>query len=175
MENRIGESIQRSVAGFRLPRYQEIPNVGLYLEQTAKYIADCLAPLQGISVTGSMISNYVKRGLVKSPVKKQYDRESIAYLIYIAVTKTALSMDDIRLMMDIQKKTYDSRVAYDYFCCEFESVLRAVCAKESIPESSGVDSTEEKFMLRNTVIAVAHKVYLDKLFAALKKNEEMQR
>ena len=30
---------------FRLPRYNEIPNVGLYLEQTTKYISQYLEPL----------------------------------------------------------------------------------------------------------------------------------
>ena len=43
---------------FRMPRYDELPNVGLYLEQTVKYINECLSPLN-IPVTSSMISNYV--------------------------------------------------------------------------------------------------------------------
>ena len=30
--------VAEALKGFRLPRYNEIPNVGLYLEQTAKYI-----------------------------------------------------------------------------------------------------------------------------------------
>jgi len=167
VEQRIGELISGSVCSFCLPRYREIPNVGLYLEQVTKYIGDCLLPLEGISITGSMISNYVKRGLVLNPVKKQYDRDQIAYLIFIAVAKTVLSMDDIRLMVNIQRETYDNQVAYDYFCCEFECVLQAVFSRKNVPDTIGVENTDEKIMLRNTIIAVAHKVYLDRLFAML--------
>lgn len=63
---------------FHLPLYREIPNVGLYLEQTVKYINECLKPLGCIKVTPSMISNYVKKGYVTSPLKKQYDATQIA-------------------------------------------------------------------------------------------------
>ena len=63
------EDIIKSIQDFKLPKYEEIPNVGLYLEQTAKYISEYLAPLQDGAITGSMISNYVKKGLVSNPVK----------------------------------------------------------------------------------------------------------
>ena len=33
MKQEIKQQIGQSVQGFRLPRYQEIPDVGLYLEQ----------------------------------------------------------------------------------------------------------------------------------------------
>lgn len=64
----------------RLSRYQEIPTVGLYLEQTTKYISQYLDPLEENCITSSMIANYVKKGLIANPVKKQYGREQIAYL-----------------------------------------------------------------------------------------------
>ena len=54
------QKVTESLQDFRLPRYQEIPDVGLYLEQTTKYIAGHLAPLQEGRITSSMISNYVK-------------------------------------------------------------------------------------------------------------------
>lgn len=172
MERQIKEKIGAEVGDFHLPRYCEIPDVGLYLEQTTKYISDSLAPLTDAAVTGSMISNYVKRGLVANPVKKQYSREQIAYLIYIAVVKNVLSMDDIRLMVSIQKRTYAPQVAYDYFCVELENVLDYIFGRKDSLDAVGAESTEEKVMLRSTIITVAHKIYLDKLFAALQKETE---
>ena len=123
MNQKVKDALAETAKDFRLPRYEEIPDVGLYLEQVTKYVGDCLAPLTQTAVTGSMISNYVKRGLIANPVKKQYDRDQIAYLIFISVTKIVLSMDDIRLMVSVQKQTYSPRVAYNYFCREFENVL----------------------------------------------------
>ncbi len=160
--------IGASVKEFRLPRYQEIPDVGLYLEQVAAYISEYLKPLGDITLTGSMISNYVKKGLVTNPVKKQYDREQIAYLFFIAVVKMALSMEDIGLMVEVQKRTYGPQVAYDYFCSEFENIIQYIFGLKESPDVIGVDDTEEKAMLRNTIITVAHKVYLDKYFEKIR-------
>lgn len=60
MQNRITADI----AAFRLPRYAQIPEVGLYLEQVVRYINARLAPLGEPELTGSMVSNYVKQKLV---------------------------------------------------------------------------------------------------------------
>ena len=60
MNQEIKQRIAESFRDFHLPRYQEIPDVGLYLEQAAKYIGNCLSPLGDTALTRSMISNYVK-------------------------------------------------------------------------------------------------------------------
>ena len=80
---------------FHIPRYQEIPDIGLYLEQTTKYINGFLLPLGCLEITSSMISNYVKKGYIKSPVKKQYNAEQIASLFFITLVKKVLSMENI--------------------------------------------------------------------------------
>ena len=165
-------NVAASIAGFRLPAYQDIPDVGLYLEQTAKYISDFLAPLQYPPVTGSMISNYVKKGLIKSPVRKQYDREQIAYLIFIAVAKSVMTIDDLHLMIHIQQQTYPSQIAYDYFRDELRLMLEHVFGGTGEIDSLGENATDQKIMLRNLIIAVAHKVYLDKLFVILRASQD---
>ncbi len=171
MDQRIKESIGEPIRHFRLPRYEEIPSVGLYLEQVTKYISDYLAPLNGVEITSSMISNYVKKGLVANPVKKQYSREQIAYLMFVAIIKTVVSMDDIKLMVSIQKETYSTQRAYDYFCLELRNVLEYVFDRKSELDMVGVEETGEKVMLRNVIITVAHKVYLNALMAALRQEQ----
>ena len=123
MSQEVKQRVQDSIRDFRMPRYNEIPDVGLFLEQTTKFISEALKPLENIQLTSSMISNYVKRGLVAKPVRKQYDREQIAYLIFIAVTKNILSLEDIQLLINLQKKTYTPAVAYQYFCMEVKNIL----------------------------------------------------
>ncbi len=175
MDPNARERITASINAFRLPAYQEIPDVGLYLEQTAKYISDCLAPVQDTPVTGSMISNYVKKGLIAKPVRKQYNREQIAQLTFIAVAKMVLSMDDVHLMLTVQKQTYPSQIAYDYFRSELNDVLNCVFSRTSELHALDAHASDQKVMLRNTIIALAHKIYLDKLFAVIRQdtaNEE---
>ena len=171
MEQSAKRAIAVSIQDFKLPSYKDIPEVGLYLEQVTRYISDHLEPLENIAITNSMISNYVKKGLIANPVKKQYDQEQIAYLFFIAIAKAVLSLEDIKLLISLQKKTYSSEVAYEYFCREFENVLFFVFGLKETLEEVGRDRTDEKTMLRNTIITVAYKIYLDKYFAALHEKD----
>lgn len=171
MKQQTKDEIKASIQDFRLPRYMEIPDTGLYLEQTAHYVSEYLAPLEDITITSSMLSNYVKKKLIANPVKKQYNREQIAHLIFIAVAKTVLSIDDLRLLLDLQRRTYSSQRAYDYFCTEFENIIFYVFGLKDQVDEVGVDSTDEKMILRNTIISVAHKVYMDKFIDRLRKEE----
>lgn len=166
MEQKVKDAAAESIKTFKLPAYDTIPDVGLYLEQVTRYIADYLAPLN-IPVTGSMISNYVKKGLVDNPVKKQYSRDQIAYLIFISVAKTVLSLEDLILFIGVQKNTYPTRRAYEYFCKELENVLQYVFELKETLDTVGEDNTDEKMLLRNTIITAAHKIYLDKCFGVL--------
>ncbi len=154
-----------------MPRYSEIPCMGLYLEQTTKYICEHLAPLQENAITGSMISNYVKKGLVSNPVKKQYSREQIAYLLFIALAKSVVSLDNLTAFIRLQQRTYPTERAYEYLCDELENTLQYVFGLKEELASVGLDSTDEKFMLRSTIITVAHKIYLEKCFAVMAEEE----
>lgn len=165
------QQIYDSVRNFRLPRYQEIPNVGFYLEQTAKYICEVLAPIQENAITGSMISNYVKKGLVSNPVKKQYSREQIAYLFFIAVAKSILSLDALTGFIQLQKQTYDLSKAYDYFADEFENILQFTFELKDTIESVGEDTSDEKRLLYSCIAAVVQKVYLEKCLRAIASEE----
>ena len=162
--------VEQTLCQFRMPRYHEIPDVGLYLEQVVKYINDALSPMAQAEMTGSMISNYVKKGLIAKPVRKQYNREQIAQLMFIASAKTVLSIDDVHLMLTVQRQTYPSQIAYDYFRTELQTVLCSVFSRESELCALAANATDQKVMLRNTIIALAHKIYLDKLFAVIRQD-----
>jgi len=172
MKRRLSEDMIRGIEGFRLPRFNEIPDVGLFLEQTTKYVSGVLSPLGGLTVTSSMISNYVKKKLIESPVKKQYSREQIAHLIFIAMAKNVMSLEGIQIMLNMKGETYSTQVAYDYFCSEFENVLAIVFGLKDTYESVGEETSERKTILRNAIIALVHKVYLDRSLAILQNGEQ---
>ena len=108
---------------FNLPTYKEIPSVGLYLDQTSKYINEVLLDLPDAMITNSMISNYVKKHLIANPIKKQYGREQIACLIFIAVTKNTLSLDEVAAVFEMQKGVCEIQDAYVRFSEIFESFI----------------------------------------------------
>jgi len=168
MELQFSPEVLEAIRTYRLPRYQEIPDVGFYLHQTAKYINLYMQPFCDMDITESMISNYVKKHLVTNPAKKQYSRDQMAYLLFITVAKSVLSLEDIRLLLDIQKETYSTQTAYDYFCCEFENILQYVFDLKSTMEPVGEDSTNAKFLLQKIIVAAVHKIYLNRCFSSLK-------
>jgi len=165
------QQMAEAVEQFRLPSYQEIPNVGLFLEQVTKYISVYLEPLPSFSMTGSMISNYVKKKLVDNPVKKQYSREQIAYLFFIAVAKSVLSLDALTGFIKLQQQTYTLPKAYDYFCEEFENLLQFTFELKDTMESVGEDTTDEKRLLYTCIVAAVQKVYLEKCLEAIASEE----
>ena len=171
MKQETKQQISQSIADFRLPRYNEIPNVGLYLEQATKYVCEYLAPLGEYSLTPSMISNYVKKGLIANPVKKQYSREQIAYLFFIAVAKSVLSLDALTGFIKLQQQTYTLPKAYDYFAEQFESLLRFSFEMQDSVDLVGEDNTDEKRLLFTCIAAAVQKVYLEKCLEAIAKEE----
>ena len=163
--------VAESLKDFRLPRYNEIPNMGLYLEQATKYVGEYLAPLGDYTLTPSMISNYVKKGLIANPVKKQYGREQIAYLFFIAVAKSVLSLDALVGFIKVQQRSYTLPKAYDYFCNQLESLLKFTFEITDQLEIHGEDNTDEKRLLFTCMVAAVQKVYLEKCLEAIAEEE----
>ena len=171
MKLKTKQKIADSLRGFRLPRYQEIPDMGLYLEQTAKYISEFLGPLEEGCLTPSMISNYVKKGLIDNPVKKQYSRDQIAYLIFIAIVKSVMSLDGLINFIALQKRTYSLQKAYDYFCRQFENTLLFTAEAKDTLDIVGEDTTDEKRLLFSCIVAVTQKIYLERCLEAIAQEE----
>lgn len=134
---------------FTLPAYDQIPNVGLYLEQVTKYLNEYLEPLGCPPLTGSMIANYVKKGLVKNPVKKQYDREHIARLLVIAVSKTVLSLEEVQQLLEGHP---EGQEGYEAFCETLLGQLEEAFARPP------------RGLLPETMTAVAQKLWLERQF-----------
>lgn len=174
MELKTKQKIADSLRDFRLPRYQEIPDTGLYLEQTAKYICGFLSPLAEGWLTPSMISNYVKKDLVDNPVRKRYHREQIAYLIFIAIAKNVLSLDGLTNFIALQKRTYSLQIAYDYFCEQFENTLFFTAEVNDTVDIVGEDTTDEKKLLFSCIVAVTQKIYLERCLEAISQEEPVR-
>lgn len=146
--------------------------MGLYLEQVTKYINQCLEPLGCIQVTGSMIRNYVKMGLVQNPVKKQYYAEHIRHLIPIVILKSVVSMEDIGKMFSRQISVYSDEIAYDYFCTSLENRLSYQFGLKEEVDKLGKTDTDEKVMLESAVEAVSHIIYLNACLRWLDERDE---
>ena len=155
------------IKSFQLPAYSEIPDVGLYLKQVVKYINDIAGVTFGFTVTDSMLSNYVKMHIVPSPVKKQYYRDHIVLLLFISMAKSVLTLENIDSLMKHLEMNYETKDAYSSFKQEFESTLRTVYGLEETPSESAALS-DDQILLKNIIIAMCYKFYLDDFFRTQK-------
>ena len=156
-----------NISEFHMPRYHELPDMGLYLDQVVRYVNNSLAALGCQEITASMVSNYVKKGYIQSPVKKQYYVEQIAYLFFIAIAKNVLSMENIGRLFEMQKRTHDPPTAYDYFCQELENMLQYIFGYKEVLEDVGNTASPEKKILRCAITAMSHIIYLGHCFEAM--------
>ncbi|MBR6697499.1 MAG: DUF1836 domain-containing protein [Lachnospiraceae bacterium] len=164
----IENTLKEDIVNFSLPRYSKLTGASLFLEQTVELINSWLKPLGVIELTSSMVSNYVKQRIIPSPIKKQYGQEQLAYLFFVAIAKTVAPLEDIKMMIDMQKQTYSVQEAYDYLCKELENVLQYIFGNKDCLEEVGETNSELKELLRNMIITIAHKIHFVKYLELVK-------
>ncbi|WP_080797070.1 DUF1836 domain-containing protein [Arabiibacter massiliensis] len=161
------------LAAFRLPRYDDIPGIDLYMDQLIGYLEQTLEPLYQPDekiITRSMVNNYVKQGVLASAAGKKYTRSHIAYLIVICTLKQTFSIAEIDRLIRMQIASFDTHVAYDYYCDAFEAALRALFSPEpSSPQGlmSGLnDGDFERDLVLASTAAVAYTLHIKASIAA---------
>ena len=161
--------IDEDIEKFHLPRWKEIPEIDLYIDQVvsllenylANYIANDNEKGEHI-ITKTMINNYVKHGVVKSPVNKKYSREHIAYLFVIFVLKQIYSMEEIKKLISLAIETSPIDQAYNRFCSELEKAIKMTFTGESYINNDRL--SQEQYILRNVVQSFANKLYVQKVY-----------
>ena len=116
-----------------LPRWAELPDLALYMDQVlalmARYLENCPGA-DGKGLTASMVNNYVKQGVVPPPVKKRYGREHLATLVMLCLLKPILPIASIRTLLDAELKEQSLETCYDAFCALYaQAGLAAAEAK----------------------------------------------
>ena len=102
---------------YRLPAWEEIPDIGLYMEQVVvvlKQYLDYLPPelKEEQFITAATINNYVRNKIMPMPVKKRYYRSHLAYLIMICSLKQGLSLSLIQKLIPNNLPEEELRAVY---------------------------------------------------------------
>lgn len=122
---------KKSVEEFRCPRWSELPNLALYMDQVMVVIENAIGLFwagEETLLTRSMINNYVKHKLIPAPQGKKYGKEHLADLIVLSIMKRVLSMSEISALLAYISKEKGGNIslAYDYFCDNLENFLASV-------------------------------------------------
>ena len=105
-------------SNFSYPKWEEIPNIDLYLDQVLLYVNQVCAPIspdKDKGLTASMVNNYVKHGYLTKPDKKKYQRKQIARLIAITTLKSVFSIQEIAQTLNSLQTQASSDQLYDAF------------------------------------------------------------
>lgn len=105
-------------SSFSYPKWEDIPNIDLYLDQVLLYVNQVCAPIspdKEKGLTASMVNNYVKHGYLTKPDKKKYQRKQIARLIAITTLKSVFSIQEIAQTLNSLQTQASSDQLYDAF------------------------------------------------------------
>lgn len=119
------DALTARTADFRLATWDELPDLGLYMDQVITYLDRQYRPLYGEDrriITAAMINNYVKSGLVSRPKAKKYDREQIAQLIMLCALKQILPLEALRGLIDSAERDGGVKAVY----ANFSGTLKAI-------------------------------------------------
>lgn len=162
---------------YRLPAWDDIPDIGLYMDQVVtllKQYLDYLPPelKESQFITASAINNYVRTKVMPEPVKKRYYRVHIAYLIIICTLKQSLSLAMIQKVIPMGISPEEVRGIYASFVHRhemtavfFAKVVREAAAPilkhDEVPEIAANDTAE--LIVSAAVISGFARLLADKL------------
>ena len=143
---------------YQLPEWENIPDIGLYMEQVIallKTYLDYLPPelKEEQFITAAAINNYVRKKIMPEPEKKKYYRTHIAYLIIICSLKQSLSIPTLQTMIPVNLSKEDLKSFYTaysrrhslaskYFVKQVRDAAAGILDYSPVSEMS-TDSTED--------------------------------
>ena len=128
------EFVFAEIARFSPVQWDQIPDLGLYMDQVITFITRVYEPLYGDTTKGylsaPMINNYVKNKLIPRPTGKKYSRLQIAMLIMIVSLKRVCTMEDIRAMISAKEEA-EVQELYALFCQRQAQSIHEMLEKQS--------------------------------------------
>jgi len=106
-----------------LPRWEDLPNLDLYMDQVLTLSEQVLGPLNVKPITAAMINNYVKLKLIPPPIHKRYTRKHVAFILAIAILKDVFEIAQIRDGILLETSVMELKEAYNRFVDEVEEAM----------------------------------------------------
>lgn len=157
---------EKVLARFRLPRWEELPQVPLYLNQVLflldEWLGDYLGAPDGSVMTRTMVNNYVKLKFIKPPVKRKYDRLAVASLVVIAVLKPVYSIEEISMLIGLALGNSPWSQAYDQFCQLTEDAVMHAFHRTTMEKESNPNDPRDLFW--NVCNSFACQMYVRKTY-----------
>ena len=151
------------VNNFHIPRWNELPNIDLYMDQVLNYIESSLKDYIKVEsdekfITKTMINNYVKQGIINPPINKKYNRLHIDELFAICILKQVYSISEVKSLIKLALEANSAENSYNRFCDYLTDSL--ISTFNGTEYSSNATLTPEQYLLKNAVQSFANKLYV---------------
>ncbi len=149
---------EKYLLNYRLPAWEEIHDIGLYMDQVVTLLRQYLDYLppelkEEQVITPAAINNYVRKKIMPEPVKKKYYRTHIAYLIMICTLKQCMSISTLQTMIPMGlsetelERTYTAfaarhRASARFFIEQVREVAAGILDHEDQTEISTTDTVD---------------------------------
>ena len=177
------ESWAEEMSLYHLPRWENLPDFEIYMDQAVELLGQYLTPLFSAEankhiVTHTMINNYVKQQLIPKPEKRKYNKEHLASIIVITILKRILTIPEISAGITDQVSKYGEKDAYNNFCDTAEESLHILMHRilgEYTGELVPKDVAPTYLLLQIATAAFAGQIVTEKVmyYKQMNKVEEM--
>ena len=157
-----------------LPLWDEIPDLGLYMEQVLALLSQYLYFMPSLKdepiITAAAINNYVRNGVMPEPRKKRYYRFHIAYLIMIITLKQSLSLALVQKVIPVCLTEDDLKKVYTSYAETHERAVRFFNDKALRAVSSEFESfsgNEKEIIPTLSIISGLSKLLSERLLLKL--------
>ena len=148
--------LKERLEGERPVAWEELPDIGLYMDQLISYMPRQLIHYgEGEVLTSAMVNNYIKDGAMPRAEGKRYTRTHLAYLTALCALKQVLSVKDAGLLLEAASEGREPRALYDQFR---EALDRALDVT-----AGSLDATDGEEELPGLALALALRSYADRL------------
>ena len=171
------------IADFHMPRWEELPEIDLYMDQVIAIAEKYLRPITAEGdnlLTQAMINNYVKNGIVPPPIKKRYGREHMARILIICALKHIVGISNIAEMINSLLQNESMSDVLDGFADKFEHEL-ATKMQYALSVAEAGESAENSLMniaVENAIKANSSRLISEFAYGAVrthKQKEEAER
>ncbi len=161
---------------FKLPRWEELPSIDLYLEQVLSLLDDWLGDYLTVDgkkiMTKTMVNNYVKQKFIPAPVNKKYDKTAVASLFVIAILKPVYTIQEISRLIRLAIRTSEANEAYNEFCMLVESAGEHAFHCTAMPKTP--TKTDPRGILWNVCNSFACQLYVRNIYLqSHRKNDKL--
>ena len=178
--------ICEKLASHKLPRWENFPDIELYMDQVVAVMEKALALYNKVGaeesklITPSIINNYVKLKVIPAPNKKKYNREHLAYLVMICILKQTLAISSIVKIIESNLESKTISELYNEFCSIYENVIPFANMGEAFFDEDDVnlldncDSENDvnNFILKSAILSTAGKFVCEEMLSAMSHEDQ---